>query len=203
MGIKRRKDGAADRRSGGRTAGDLDERGFAANERIGSLIAQQTANWWFASSPPDVLQMRQSFTEKVETMAKLRHLALFTRQPEKLADFYRKVFELEEVFRTKNGSVHLSDGEVNLAILNANDPKDPDDVKRMGMYHFGFHVDDQETVARRIQELYPEGAPKSRPKGTSYAETRGMDPDGNLFDISTWGWSGKTLPKERGGLDNQ
>jgi catechol 2,3-dioxygenase-like lactoylglutathione lyase family enzyme len=43
-------------------------------------------------------------------MAKLRHLALLTHQPEKLSDFYKKVFELEEVFRTKNGSVHLSDG---------------------------------------------------------------------------------------------
>ena len=136
-------------------------------------------------------------------MAKLRHLALLTHQPEKLADFYKKVFELEEVFRTKNGSVHLSDGEVNLAILNANDPKDPDDLKHMGMYHFGFHVDDQETVARRIQEIYPQGAPKRRPNGTSYAETRGADPDGNIFDISTWGWSGKPLPKDKGGPEQQ
>ena len=136
-------------------------------------------------------------------MAKLRHLALLTHQPEKLAEFYKKVFELEEVFRTKNGSVHLSDGEVNLAILNANDPKDPEDLKHMGMYHFGFHVDDQETVAQRIQELYPEGAPKKRPSGTSYAETRGADPDGNIFDISTWGWSGKPLPKDKGGPEQQ
>jgi catechol 2,3-dioxygenase-like lactoylglutathione lyase family enzyme len=50
-------------------------------------------------------------------MAKLRHLAILTHQPEKLADFYKKVFELKEMYRTKNGSVHLSDGEVNLANL--------------------------------------------------------------------------------------
>jgi hypothetical protein len=50
-------------------------------------------------------------------MAKLRHLAILTHQPENLADFYKKVFELEEVFRTKNASVHLSDGEVQLAVL--------------------------------------------------------------------------------------
>jgi predicted enzyme related to lactoylglutathione lyase len=29
-------------------------------------------------------------------MAKLRHLAILTHQPEKLADFYKKVFELKE-----------------------------------------------------------------------------------------------------------
>ena len=130
-------------------------------------------------------------------MSKLRHLAILTRQPEKLADFYIHVFEMKELYRTKNGSVHLSDGEVNLAILNANDPKEPGHAP--GLYHFGFHVDNHEIVAKRIAEVYPEGAPKPRPKGTSYAETRGSDPDGNLFDISTWGWGEKTLPKEKGG----
>jgi len=43
-------------------------------------------------------------------MAKLRHLALWTRQPEKMAEFYTRVFEMKEMFRTKNGSIHLSDG---------------------------------------------------------------------------------------------
>ena len=131
------------------------------------------------------------------SMAKLRHLAILTHQPEKMAHFYKHVFDLKELYRTKNGSVHLSDGEVNLAILNASNPKEPGHAA--GLYHFGFQVDDQETVAKRIGELHPEGAPQARPKGTSYAETRGSDPDGNLFDISTWGWGGNTLPKEKGG----
>jgi len=132
-------------------------------------------------------------------MAKLRHFALMTRQPERLAEFYKKVFDLEETFRTKGGSIHLTDGEVNLAILNANNPKEPEDLDRMGLNHFGFQVEDMESVARKIQEIYPQGAPKQRPKGTSYAEIRGSDPDGNLFDISAWGYTGNPLPKERGG----
>ena len=132
-------------------------------------------------------------------MAKLRHLAVWTRQPEKMAEFYTKVFEMKEMFRTKNGSIHLSDGEVNLALLNANNPKDPNDRVQVGMDHFGFHIDDQEATVGRIREIYPEGAPRPRPKGTSYAEARGTDPDGNMFDLSTWGWSGATLPKDKGG----
>jgi len=132
-------------------------------------------------------------------MAKLRHLALWTRQPEKMAEFYTKVFDMKEMFRTNNGSIHLSDGEVNLALLNANDPKDPNDKIRIGMNHFGFHIEDQAIALQRIQDVYPEGAPKARPNGTSYAETRGADPDGNMIDLSTWGWSGATLPKEKGG----
>jgi len=117
-------------------------------------------------------------------MAKLRHLALLTRQPDKLADFYKRVFDMQEMYRTKNGSVHLSDGEVNLAILNANDPKEPGHAD--GLYHFGFHVEDSTEVAKRINEVYPAGAPKERE--ATYAEGRGSDPDGNLIDISTVGW---------------
>ncbi len=120
-------------------------------------------------------------------MAKLRHLALLTRQPEKLADFYKRVFDMQEVSRTKNGSVHLSDGEVNLAILNANEPKEPGHPA--GLYHFGFHVDDNEEIVKRIKEIYPDGVPKERT--ATYAEGRGSDPDGNLFDISTVGWGVK------------
>jgi catechol-2,3-dioxygenase len=120
-------------------------------------------------------------------MAKLRHLAILTHQPDKLADFYKRVFDMKEMYRTKNGSVYLSDGEVNLAILNATDPKEPG--HQPGLYHFGFHVEDNQEIARRIQEIYPDGAPKERE--ATYAEGRGSDPDGNLFDISTVGWSYK------------
>jgi hypothetical protein len=91
------------------------------------------------------------------------------------------------MYRTKNGSVHLSDGEVNLAILNANSPKEPG--HQPGLYHFGFHVEDNKEIARRIAAVYPDGAPKERE--ATYAEGRGSDPDGNLFDISTVGWGYK------------
>jgi len=120
-------------------------------------------------------------------MAKLRHLALSTHQPEKMAEFYVKVFEMKEMYRTKNGSIHLSDGDVNLAVLNATNPKEPGHPT--GLYHFGFHVDDAEEVERRIKAVYPEGVPVART--ATYAESRGKDPDGNLFDISTVGWGPK------------
>ena len=80
--------------------------------------------------------------------------------------------------------MHLSDGEVNLAILNANDPKEPGHPA--GLYHFGFHIDDAQETTKRIMEVYPEGAPKDRI--ATYAEGRASDPDGNLIDISTTGW---------------
>ena len=56
---------------------------------------------------------------------------------------------------------------------------------QIGLDHFGFHVEDKDVIAARIEEVYPKGAPKTRPNGTSYAETRGVNPDGNFFDIPT------------------
>ena len=91
---------------------------------------------------------------------------------------------MNEMYRNKNGSVHLSDGEVNLAILSANNPKEPG--HKVGLYHFGFHVEDSKDVDARIHEVYPDGAPKERE--ATYAEGRATDPDGNLIDISTVGW---------------
>ena len=123
-------------------------------------------------------------------MAKLRHLAIRTHQPQKLAEFYQRVFDMKEMYRTKNGSIHLSDGEVNLAVLNATNPKEPGHPP--GLHHFGFQVEDAGETGRRIKEVYPEGAPEART--ATYAESRGKDPDGNLFDISTLGWG----PKQRG-----
>ena len=119
-------------------------------------------------------------------MAKLRHLAILTHQPDKLAEFYKRVFDMSEMYRTKNGSVHLSDGEVNLAILNATDPKEPG--HQPGLYHFGFQVENGEATVERMKKINYAKLPKPRPDGRPYAEIRGSDPDGNYFDISEHGF---------------
>ena len=53
-------------------------------------------------------------------MAKIKHIAIRTPDPDKTASFYKSVFELEEVGKAGSG-VYLSDGYINLAILRSND----------------------------------------------------------------------------------
>jgi catechol-2,3-dioxygenase len=125
-------------------------------------------------------------------MAKLRHLAIKTHDPEKLADFYKRVFDMKEVVRGTRGSIHLSDGVMSLAIQSASE-KSKEPQHPAGFYHIGFQVDDLEEVAQRIRQIHPEGAPAVR--GARWAETRGKDPDGNLFDVSVGGW--ETEPKSK------
>lgn len=119
-------------------------------------------------------------------MAKIRHLAIKTEDPEKLAEFYKEVFGLKELHRSpgNNGSIYLTDGYLNLALLSNERQQAPN-----GLYHFGFQVDNAEEVAQKIKDLGISRPPKPRPKGRPYAELRASDPDGNFFDISEHGFS--------------
>ena len=49
------------------------------------------------------------------TKPRIRHIALNARNREELADYYKKIFGLEEKHRGPNGTVYLSDGFVGTA----------------------------------------------------------------------------------------
>ena len=118
-------------------------------------------------------------------MDKIRHLAIRTEDTHKLATFYKEVFGLEEIHRSKQegGAIMLSDGYFNLAILPNNEQNCMN-----GLYHFGFQVEDAEKTIQKIEKLGMSRLPKPRPLDRDYAEMRGSDPDGNYFDMSEHGF---------------
>ncbi len=88
--------------------------------------------------------------------------------------------------------MYLSDGHVNLAILNLKTP-----ASRAGVDHLGFQVGDLEgTVARvtemggRLAETAP-GTPGEDPaQPRSYVEVKVAGPGGQEIDVSDNGWAG-------------
>jgi catechol 2,3-dioxygenase-like lactoylglutathione lyase family enzyme len=120
---------------------------------------------------------------------RIRHLAIKTDDPSKLAEFYAQTFGMHEVFRRnwERGAVYLSDGYVNLAVLpNNNGEAEPKDF--MGVDHFGMHIDD---MAATIGTAYANGAkPNDRelPRDGRFAETFVFDPVGQRVDLSQAGW---------------
>lgn len=124
-------------------------------------------------------------------MARIRHLAIKSADPERLGEFYAKAFDMEIVHRAPNGGVFLTDGYLTLALLKSR----PGDIPP-GINHFGFQVDDAQAVAEKIEamNLPP---PAARPASRPYAEQRGMDPDGNLFDISEHGYADIEYAEDR------
>lgn len=122
-------------------------------------------------------------------MGKIRHLAIRTEDPERLAEFYKDVFGLTEVHRgshpgTAPGkTVHLTDGYFELALLDNSAQQ-----SRNGLYHFGIQIDDMDATLKRAGKSQPNKAVRKRPEGTPFAEQRVSDPDGNFIDFSVHGF---------------
>ncbi len=133
---------------------------------------------------------------------KIRHLALYTPDTDKLATFYVNVFDMEITLRAGpigKGPVFLSDGYMNLAIL----PATTHGEVAVGLNHFGLLVDDIEAIT---EKLIAEGVgePSMRPAGR-YAEFRAADPLGNAFDLSEHGFQEDQAARDKratAGLDS-
>ena len=116
---------------------------------------------------------------------KIRHIALVTLDPERLARFYEEVFEMRRLPQrpgTTSKAVYMTDGYITLALL-----ENKAEGKPSGLNHFGFHIGSHEEMAGRLTRAGVK-APARRPADRPYAETRATDPDGNNFDLSVAGF---------------
>ena len=133
-------------------------------------------------------------------MARIKHIAIRTPDPEKTAAFYKEVFGLEEVGSAGSG-FYLSDGYLNLAILKSKDQgtgESPRDVAGYaGIDHLGFLVDDvdetcqkldQAGATKMINRVDRGHAPATGPQ--SYYEIKYRGPDNQEIDVTTSGWVG-------------
>src|ERR1700732_1926579 len=102
-------------------------------------------------------------------MPKIRHLAIKTKHPAKLAEFYAQVFDMKVIHSEKSGAVYLSDGYLTLAILRNRGEAAPS-----GINHFGFEVEDLAEVEKRLEKI--DEPMTARPSTRPYAEHRAMDP---------------------------
>lgn len=120
-------------------------------------------------------------------MAEIRHLAILTDDPQKLAEFYIDVFGLKITGTGFYGAVWLTDGHIDLALIKR------DGDRAAGINHFGFTLSEAEKegvygklAQRGIQPFNPG---PNRP----YVEEAARDVDGNRFDLSTSGLAVNTL----------
>ena len=91
-------------------------------------------------------------------MAKIKHIAISSQNPEKTAKFFKNVFDLEEVGAVNSANAsgfYLSDGNINLAILKFHNDvvTGPEfDSDYSGIHHIGFQVDDAEATEARLKK---------------------------------------------------
>jgi catechol 2,3-dioxygenase-like lactoylglutathione lyase family enzyme len=134
-------------------------------------------------------------------MAKIKHIALSTQDPEKTAAFYKDTLGLQEVGKVDSPlaeGYYLTDGSINVAILkfkNDQAADKPQGVDFVGLHHFGFQVEDLEATEARLQAANADKRPQinmAMSPGTSHRnfEVKYRGPDGVIFDISSTGWVG-------------
>lgn len=134
-------------------------------------------------------------------MAKIRHIALTTENPSEVAEFYKQAFDMQEIRRSDSGAVFLSDGYINLAILNWKTEKDadvgPNGPNYNGIHHIGFQVDDLDDSADKLEQVEGQRL-NQRHDDTTLAQTaaaprnfevKWAGPDGVVIDVSQSGWA--------------
>jgi glyoxylase I family protein len=137
-------------------------------------------------------------------MAKIRHIALSTQDPEKTAKFYVDVFGLKQIGKIDHpavGGYFLTDGDLNIAILKFKNDAAAG-VERgkeySGIHHFGFQVESVEAIAERLAAVGSERRDDvnraldigQRDMRNANVEVKYSGPDGVMVDISETGWVG-------------
>jgi len=137
-------------------------------------------------------------------MPKIKHIAISTQDVDKTAKFYIDVFGMKQIARVDSPGAtgyYLSDGDLNLAILNfKNDAVAGVERGRdwNGIHHIGFEVESLEEITEKL------AAAGSKPRndvnealgvghGRRYdgnVEVKYSGPDGVMLDVSETGWVG-------------
>src|ERR1700722_6374119 len=123
--------------------------------------------------------------------AKLRHLAISVKDPEKAAKFFEEAFGMTRAGNAQRG-VYMSDGVMNVALLNFGEEPVPGfDVGYQGLIHFGMWVDDTDAADQRIKQAggtYLTGRFETNPN--VFYEVKYRTPEGFVFDVTANGWRG-------------
>ena len=118
-------------------------------------------------------------------MATIRHIAIFSDNPAKLAQFYVDVYGMK-ITGENQGDVWITDGYMDVALIMRNTENSP----KPGIHHFGFTLEagEKPAVYEKMKKLNlapwdprVENPTVVRP----FVEDAGRDTDGNRFDLST------------------
>lgn len=133
-------------------------------------------------------------------MAKLRHIAVATDDPDATAQFYMDAFGLEWVRKAQGdyGYGHiLTDGTINVAVLRFTNP-DAMGVEKgasfVGLHHIGIEVDDIDAAIGRVKAAGAfERTDMNQALGITHPEVvpgelKFEGPDGVVFDLGRPGF---------------
>jgi methylmalonyl-CoA/ethylmalonyl-CoA epimerase len=131
-------------------------------------------------------------------MAKLRHIAISAKDPDAMAEFYCKAFGFK-IVRSDDGELarghHLSDGTIDLAILNFKTDQLGKGMDYYGLHHFGILVENVDEASKAVEALGGRHYLDTTVQGPGGFEVKMFGPEGVLFDVAEHAWTGaEALP---------
>jgi catechol 2,3-dioxygenase-like lactoylglutathione lyase family enzyme len=142
--------------------------------------------------------------EREKRMPKIKHIAISAKDADATARFFTEVFGMKEVGRFDGHGArgyYLSDGELNLAILNfKNDAVAGIERGKdwYGLHHIGFQVESLDEIHQKLASAGSQprddvnaalGVGRGQ-RQESNVEVKYAGPDGVMIDVSETGWSG-------------
>jgi catechol 2,3-dioxygenase-like lactoylglutathione lyase family enzyme len=137
-------------------------------------------------------------------MPKIKHIALSTQDVDATAKFYIDVFGMKEIAKIDSPGArgyYLSDGDLNLAILNfKNDAVAGVERGRdwSGIHHIGFQVESLEEITEKLaaagskprDDINQALGVGHGPRHGGNVEVKYSGPDNVTVDVSETGWVG-------------
>lgn len=129
-------------------------------------------------------------------MATLRYVAFISENPEKLSDFYHRFLATEEIGRSAEGDVSITDGYYNLTFFKRRGAlKEPS--MELGLHHIGLEVETLEEVKGGYLAFNPRGVIVDEPSDIHHGEIRLYDPECHPISLSTRGFGVQEKPSKR------
>jgi catechol 2,3-dioxygenase-like lactoylglutathione lyase family enzyme len=116
-------------------------------------------------------------------MSRIRYLAMLCREPAALAGFYGRSFGMEELGRSPEGDVTLTDGGFNLTLFKRRGELHEPSME-IGLHHLGIAVDNIDETVARYRRFNPRGTVIAESGDLHHGEVRIHDPECHPVTLS-------------------
>ena len=112
----------------------------------------------------------------------IRHIAVRVADPDKVSEFLQRVFAMEVAKKTPRGTIFMTDGYINVALLA------PRPGHANGINHFGFLVESLDPIRTHTPVEAAEELQEGGRSPGQHSEYVIHDPEGNRIDAAVEMW---------------
>jgi catechol 2,3-dioxygenase-like lactoylglutathione lyase family enzyme len=116
-------------------------------------------------------------------MSRIRYLAMLCADPATLAGFYGRSFGLEEIGRSPQGDVTLTDGGFNFTLFKQR-PQLREPCMEAGLHHLGIAVENVDQTVARYRAFNPRGVVIAESGDLQHGDVRIHDPECHPVTLS-------------------